>query len=323
MRWFELFTYALQIKPQNLKTMEQSVIYTKPESVSTARSGGVSRESQLGNSTIVQAVAKKFVEPTPVKHENVQGLLFCWCASGTGKVITNSQEYEFSRGNFLFLPWEHSITFVPDELRPFYLKSLHVVPSHDPKVELTQGVGNSETKELLDLPIRKNVDHPMLRTAALFDDVDDANLALLFNYALGVFSRETPPLPVARQMARLFLYEFFSLKMSIPTEEEDKVPRRLQYLIDFIKDNISEDISLTDIAAYSELSQATINRLFREHLETSTMNFIHQKKIERAKHLLLVTDLAVSDIGPHIGINDVYYFSRFFKKMTGYSPTEF
>ncbi len=296
---------------------------TKKKEPSAARSGGVSRESQLGNSTIVQAEAIKYVDPTPATNTNVQGLLFCWCASGSGKVIANGTEYDFTRGNLLFLPWGHTITFHPDELRPFYLKSIHIVPSHDPKVELKAVVASNEAPELLDSSARRTVDHPMLRNPAIFEDVDDANLAMLFNYVLGVFKRETPPLPVARQMARLFLYEFFSLKMSIPTEEEDKVPRRLQFLIDYIKDNISRDISLTDIAAHSELSQATINRLFREHLETSTMNFIHQKKIERAKHLLLVTDLPVSDIGPHIGINDVYYFSRFFKKMTGHSPTEF
>ncbi len=293
------------------------------KSPSTARSGGVSRESQLGNATIIKAEAIKHVDPTIVSEKNVQSLLFCWCVSGSGVIEANGQTYEFSRGNLLFLPWGHDITYKPDELRPFYLKTLHVVPSHDPKTDLIPEVGSESHKDLLDVATRKNVDHPMLRTPTLIEDVDDANLAVLFNYALGVFKRETPPLPVARQMSRLFLYEFFSLKMLIPTEEEDNVPRRLQFLIDYIKSNLSKDISLTDIAVYSELSQATINRLFREHLNTSTMNFIHQKKIERAKHLLLVTDLPVSDIGPHIGINDVYYFSRFFKKMSGYSPTEF
>lgn len=303
--------------------MDQTDKYSKIDSGVTARSGGVSRESQLGNATIVKATANKYVDPAPVVNSGVQALLFCWCASGSGTIEANGVEHNFSRGNALFLPWGHEIIYKPDELRPFYIKSLHIVPSHDPKTELISEVASLQDPRLLDDKARRNVDHPMLRDASFFDDIDDTNLAVLFNYALGVFSRETPPLPVARQMSRLFLYEFFSLKMSIPTEEEDNVPRRLQFLIDYIKDNLSRDISLTDIAAHSELSQATINRLFREHLETSTMNFIHQKKIERAKHLLLVTDLPVSDIGPHIGINDVYYFSRFFKKMTGHSPTEF
>ncbi len=303
--------------------MDNKAKKKKSEIKSNTRSGGVSRESQLGNATIVKAEALKFVDPVAVSDSNVQTLLFCWCVSGSGIVEANGESYEFSRGNLLFLPWGHDITYKPDELRPFYIKVLHVVPSHNPKVELKNEVGSASNPDLLDTSDRKSVDHPMLRTPTLIEDIDDANLSVLFNYALGVFKRETPPLPVARQMSRLFLYEFFSLKMTIPTEEEDNVPRRLQFLIDYIKDNLSEDISLTDIAAYSELSQATINRLFREHLGTSTMNFIHQKKIERAKHLLLVTDLPVSDIGPHIGINDVYYFSRFFKKMTSYSPTEF
>ncbi len=287
------------------------------------RSGGVSRESQLGNATIVSAEAKKYVDPSPHTQTNVEGLLFVWCASGGGKITTNGIEYIISRGNSLFVPWGHEITYQADELKPFYLKSIHIIPSHDPKDELIHGVGCKESPDLLNNPARKNVDHPMLRDVTFLEDIDDTNLAVLCNYALGVYDRETPPLPVGRQMARLFLYEFFSLKMTIPTEEESNVPRRLQYLIDYIKDKLAIDISLGDIADHSELSQATVNRLFREHLGTSTMNFIHQKKIERAKHLLLVTDLPVSDIGPHIGINDVYYFSRFFKKMTGYSPSEF
>lgn len=287
------------------------------------RSGGVSRESQLGNATIVSSSIIKFVEPTPVVHKKVQSLFFCWCVSGSGTVKSGSFEQEFSRGNLLFLPWESEVEFQPDELKPFYLKTMHIVPSHDPKVELIPEVADGPEHALFDSAARNAVDHPMLRQPASFDDIDDSNLAVLFNYALGVFKRETPPLPVARQMSRLFLYEFFSLKMSIPTQEEDRVPKRLQFLIDHIKDNLNTDLSLSDLADHSELSQATINRLFREHLNTSTMHFIHTKKIERAKHLLLVTDLPVSDIGPHIGINDVYYFSRFFKKMTSHSPTEF
>lgn len=295
----------------------EKVIKNTPDHSAT-RSGGVSRESQLGNATIISAKTEKHLDPTPTTLEGHNSLLYCWCASGSGKIEADGQEFQFTRGNAVFLPWGEKISFKPDELRPFYIKYLYIVPFHDPKVELL-----SSNVIDYDSSIIKNVDHPMLREVTFYDDIDDTSLAVLFNYALAVFSRETPPLPVARQMARLFLYEFLHLKMSLPTEEEGNVPRKLQELIDYIKENISEDISLKDIASHSELSQATINRFFRDHLGTSTMNFIHKKKIERAKHLLLVTDLAISDIGPHIGINDVYYFSRFFKKMTGYSPTQF
>jgi len=192
-----------------MKTKDKS---KKQAATGNTRSGGVSRESQLGNATIVKAEAVKYVDPVPVSDSNVQSLLFCWCVSGSGIIEANGETYEFSRGNLLFLPWGHDITYKPDELRPFYIKTLHVVPAHDPKQELVAEVGSKNHPEALDSQHRKMVDHPMLRLATLIDDTDDANLSVLFNYALGVFKRETPPLPVARQMARLFLYEFFSLK---------------------------------------------------------------------------------------------------------------
>ena len=77
--------------------METKKTKKTSEAATNARSGGVSRESQLGNATIVKAEAIKHVDPTVVIDKNVQSLLFCWCVSGSGVVEANGQTYEFSR----------------------------------------------------------------------------------------------------------------------------------------------------------------------------------------------------------------------------------
>lgn len=45
--------------------------------------------------------------------------------------------------------------------------------------------------------------------------------------------------------------------------------------------------------------------------------------MERAKHLLLSSNLSISEISFSIGYENPLYFSRLFRKYTGSSPTEF
>ena len=46
-------------------------------------------------------------------------------------------------------------------------------------------------------------------------------------------------------------------------------------------------------------------------------------KIDEAKHLLSTTNKTISEISSLIGYDDANYVSQLFKKMTGFTPTEF
>ena len=53
------------------------------------------------------------------------------------------------------------------------------------------------------------------------------------------------------------------------------------------------------------------------------MGYINSKKVALAKDKLLTTDKSVSDIADELGFESIYYFTRFFKKLTGVTPSVF
>ena len=76
--------------------------------------------------------------------------------------------------------------------------------------------------------------------------------------------------------------------------------------------------SLADDAGYSP---AHFSRVFKQIMGTSPQRHLMEARISRAKHLLLETDWSITRIAQVMGYNDVYFFSRQFKQVTGQPPS--
>jgi len=55
----------------------------------------------------------------------------------------------------------------------------------------------------------------------------------------------------------------------------------------------------------------------------SPKEYILTNKMNLAKQLLYQTDLSIKEISVEIGYDDQLYFSRIFRKRTGYTPSEY
>lgn len=91
----------------------------------------------------------------------------------------------------------------------------------------------------------------------------------------------------------------------------------------FIRNNISQNIKLRDIAEYLHLSSNYLGKLFFSSTGTHLTDFIISEKISAACRLIQETDLLVGEIAQQVGLNDQQYFSKLFKKKTGYTPKEY
>lgn len=80
------------------------------------------------------------------------------------------------------------------------------------------------------------------------------------------------------------------------------------------------------VAEYAELlfkSPKTLSNLFKKLGDKSPLEYIQDRVLLESKRLLSYTNKGISDVAFEVGYDDVQSFSRFFKKKTSLSPSEF
>lgn len=97
----------------------------------------------------------------------------------------------------------------------------------------------------------------------------------------------------------------------------------LERIQGYIQQNLSSPITLPQLAAMCNISKSYLHRLFKKHLKTTPIYYINHTRITAAKSLLIATDYSIKSIADSIGFEDVAYFSRVFKKLTGVTPSAF
>ncbi len=91
----------------------------------------------------------------------------------------------------------------------------------------------------------------------------------------------------------------------------------------YIEKHLSEKLSVKELAQQSGFTPEYFCARFKRAFQVSPQQYIIEKRISLAKHLLLSTSLPISDIALACGYADPLYFSRIFTKQTLFSPTTF
>jgi AraC-like DNA-binding protein len=94
-------------------------------------------------------------------------------------------------------------------------------------------------------------------------------------------------------------------------------------LRDLIEQNYRALHSPADYAERLHVTAKTLGRIVRDHLGTTPTDLIRNRILIHAKWELLHTLKPIKEISRELGFGDELYFSRLFKKATGYSPTFF
>lgn len=115
------------------------------------------------------------------------------------------------------------------------------------------------------------------------------------------------------------LSRFFKQGQSKIEMEDNRIAKTVLY----IRKHLNEAIELEKLAEISCLSKDHFIRLFKKELGTTPLQYINQKKIEKAQLLLITEELAVKEIAFQLAFDDYSYFNRLFKKTTGVTPQEY
>lgn len=114
-----------------------------------------------------------------------------------------------------------------------------------------------------------------------------------------------------------------SLVQKIENYNQSSIHTTMQLSLDYIHQNYHIPMTLDDLAKHAYVSTFYLSRLFKKELGKNFIDYLNELRINKAKELLIESDLKTYEIAEKVGITDPHYFSRLFKKHTGISPTEY
>lgn len=97
----------------------------------------------------------------------------------------------------------------------------------------------------------------------------------------------------------------------------------VQKAVLLIDSDVSANLTLSSLAKECAVSAGYLATVFKKETGKTVSEYIKEKRIKHAKHLLLTTHLQVQTVAQHCGIIDVQYFSKLFKKEVGKTPNEY
>ncbi len=98
---------------------------------------------------------------------------------------------------------------------------------------------------------------------------------------------------------------------------------KIQQAVRFINDNYRTDICLDTVAWEVRMSPAHFSRIFKKVMGLSYQDYLHSRRITKAKNLLRTSARSVSEIAVSLGFADPTGFGRVFKKLTSYTPSAY
>lgn len=107
------------------------------------------------------------------------------------------------------------------------------------------------------------------------------------------------------------------------TAEQGSYQELMLRAVYYIKLHYAQDIALSDVAQYADVNPNYLSGTFQKEMGLSVREFITNERVEAAKKLLEKSELRVSDVSEAVGVHDVKYFSRLFKKAVGLTPGEY
>ena len=99
--------------------------------------------------------------------------------------------------------------------------------------------------------------------------------------------------------------------------------RYVEEIVDYIKDNYKEKVSLSDLCDKYNLSYAHLNSVFKEGTGYTFKDYLNRYRIIQSLELLKENKFKLYEIAEEVGFQDYKYFIQVFKKYIGCAPISF
>lgn len=159
-------------------------------------------------------------------------------------------------------------------------------------------------------------DDPPLDLPPLIQNGNTVEISMMLSACSEIQERDSYTLPQLENILKCILER---LKLNLQSSEEDSLVAQIK---SYIRAHLCEEITLSDISAAMHFSAVYCSSVFKRATGKPIISFCLDEKLGMAKELIL-ENADLKDIAEQVGFSDYNYFSRLFKKRTGYTPSRY
>lgn len=99
--------------------------------------------------------------------------------------------------------------------------------------------------------------------------------------------------------------------------------QHIKKALTYIHEHYDTDLKIERLARITHLHPSYLHKIFRQSQGMTINQYITKVRLDKAKMLLVHTEIPVTEISNYVGVNTSQYFSNLFKKETGLSPSAY
>lgn len=195
-------------------------------------------------------------------------------------------------------------------------KALELLKSNDMLFSFSDRFPNQPLRRIKNLAIVLNT---LLRSVA----VNSHTPAILIHRVSNKFANQieyTNNLSKLQQLNSDMIIAYTDLILSNKLEDYSKITRTaIEYLIS----SYDKQVDKEKIASLCFTHPSHLSRKFKQETNMTITGYQQMIRVNQAKHLLINEAVAIEEVAWNVGYEDASYFTRVFKKETGYTPSEY
>ena len=257
---------------------------------------------------------------TPNYHDYFE---IAYIYKGSALVRVGNRNFKFSTGDLLVIGDTAMHTVITQKNITLYVLALYFSPT----LIFRQGFRNEDFDYISFFYDQRY--SCMNRICS--NDIDNLAILELMVRAYRIFLNKTKHYKILLKncvyqiLTELLLY-YDNLTLPVDTikKNQNRVDlRRFQSVYSLVENNFQGSISLEEAAKTANMSQSHFCKYFKRTTGCTFTEYVQHVRIDKAKELLLDSELSTTQIAYHIGFNNLSHFYRTFKRLTHYPPQEF
>ncbi|PWW34393.1 MULTISPECIES: AraC family transcriptional regulator [Paenibacillus] len=236
--------------------------------------------------------------------EGSPSYIFIFCEAGEGWVeLNHGERMMIQQGNMMIIPPETAHRYGAMQKNPWSIYWFHFKGIHAERLVKMFGLSNASLS---------------------LSPSGKARLMEWFVPTYEMLTERTYALTTHVHVAQTTRQMLSGIGLNaVKSAQEKKRESYLEQAIQYMHVHMSDSISLTELAKHVGVSKQHLIFLFNSETGVAPIEYFLRLKIQRAGHLLDLTELNIKEVSYAVGISDPYYFSRLFKKISGYSPSSY